>query len=97
MREKILERYRREFKVAEERLLSLKQPWQYYHLAIMYEIVELLDCDLELDDDVIEQFNNYTLVQLEDKISDVIDNMDEREPIYAIVKETMERSADGRE
>ena len=92
LRNKILARYRNEFEREEQQLLALKQPWQYYHLAIMYEIIELLDCDIELDNHVLEQFDSYSLGELEDKVSDIIDNMDDREPIWSIVKETMERS-----
>lgn len=43
----LYERYSKEFKVIEKELLATGQPWQYYNLAVLYELVELLDTDLE--------------------------------------------------
>ena len=45
--EELYERYRGEFKEIEQEFDVKKEPWHYYTLAVLYEIVELLDTDLE--------------------------------------------------
>lgn len=57
----LYERYRKEFKQIEKETLALKQPWSYYTLAVLYELVELLDTDLESVADLREYFEERHL------------------------------------
>ena len=60
MRE-LYERYSKEFKVMEQELVATQQPWHYYTLAVLYEIVELLDTELESVADLQEYFERHHL------------------------------------
>ena len=60
MRE-LYERYSKEFKEIEQELDVKKEPWHYYTLAVLYEIVLLLDIELESVADLQEYFERHHL------------------------------------
>lgn len=70
MRE-LYERYNKEFKVIEQELLATKQPWQYYNLAVLYELVELLDTDLESVAELQNYFEQHHLRDFMDVGDDI--------------------------
>lgn len=91
-RKDIAQRYQREFAREEKRLSSLHQPWNYQTLFIMYEIVELLFSDLDIDAETLDKFGRYRLPELCDKVSDILDNATDRQPVWSVVLETVEMS-----
>lgn len=76
-RKEIYNRLNKEFKRLEEKLLATKQPWHYYRLAIAYEVCELVDTDLELEDDVLEALEYNDLGDIVDKVIDSIEERDQ--------------------
>lgn len=72
MREKVAERFRREFEREEEKRLALHQPWQYYYLYVMYEVSEMVGNEDILSEETIEKIeeNGMTLWQIAERISE---------------------------
>lgn len=93
--EEMHDKYKRQFKHEEEKLLSLKQPWQYYRLYVMYEIVETLSGCFPLSKHVIKQFGKHTLNELTDLVIEELENLEENgyfESICYIARDLMEKS-----
>lgn len=70
MRE-LYERYSKEFKQIEKELLAMGRPWDYYTLAVLYELVELLDTELESVADLREYFEQHHLRDFADIGDDI--------------------------
>lgn len=93
--QEIHKKYERQFKHEEEKLLALKQPWQYYRLYVMYEIVETLSGCIDLSKHAIEQFGKHTLNELTDLVIEELENLEENghyENIWYIAQGLMEES-----
>lgn len=89
------DKYERQFKSEEEKLLALKQPWQYYRLYVMYEIVDMINSDIDLSEHAIEQLGKHTLNELADLVIEELENLNGNgyhENVWYIVKDLMERS-----
>lgn len=67
----IYHRYCDEFKIIEREFDVEKQPWHYYTLAVLYEIVELLDTDLESVAELKEYFERHHLRDFMDVGDDI--------------------------
>ena len=72
----LYERYLKEFKVIEKELLATKQPWQYYNLAVLYEIVMLLDTELESVAELQGYFERHHLRDFMDVGDDICEGDD---------------------
>lgn len=70
------ERYSKEFKFIEKELLATGQPWHYYTLAVLYEIVELLDTDLESVAELQDYFERHHLRDFMDVGDDICEGDD---------------------
>lgn len=57
----IYNRYYDEFKEIEQEFDVKKEPWHYYTLAVLYEIVELLDTEMECVAELKDYFAKHHL------------------------------------
>lgn len=59
--EELYKRYSEEFKELEQEFDVKKEPWNYYTLAVLYELVELLDTELESVADLKDYLESHHL------------------------------------
>lgn len=73
---KLYERYRKEFEEIEQEFDVKKEPWHYYTLAVLHEIVELLDTDLESVAELKDYFAKHHLRDFLDVGDDICEGDD---------------------
>lgn len=59
--EELYKRYSEEFKELEQEFDVKKEPWNYYTLAVLYELVGLLDTELESMADLKDYLESHHL------------------------------------
>ena len=92
--EELYERYLKEFKVIENEMLATKQPWHYYTLAVLYEIVNLLDTELESVAELKGYFERHHLRDFMDVGDDICEGDD---ALHWQIQQWLEKHAEDEE